>query len=96
MELHCLLLLITEYIYLINSSTGTRHIVHEQEVAHIKYVKVLTASCFLISAIFAITFAIAQLRFVNALGHSVSTATRTQEFIIWTGNRRTIHLIAVI
>lgn len=57
---------------------------------------ILTACRFFIGAIFTVPLAVAQLRFVNALGHSVSTATRTQEFVVRTSDGRTVHFVAVI
>lgn len=56
----------------------------------------LTASSFLICAIFTIAFTIAQLRFGNAFGHPVSTAAWTQELIVGACDCRTIHFVTLI
>lgn len=46
----------------------------------------LTTSCFLVAAVLAVAFSIAQLYFCYALWCSVRTAARAQKFVIRTGN----------
>lgn len=56
----------------------------------------LTAGGFLIGAILAITFAIAQLGLGNAFGRSIGAATRAQEFIVGACDGRAIGLVTFV